>query len=484
MAICSLAGDAGLFGSTPVENLFIQEYMLRAPGEYVKVYLYGLMQCLYPGTAEVSLEKFAASMRMEVTDVKKALIYWRNKGLVKENDANYEFLNVRSAMFDNRIGLAQERIYEHAGLSNRLDTVARGRAFSAAEYELLYDLVDVYGFEEEAVVLLIENCINGFGKRFTTTRLESVIREWKKAGILTEQKAREHILGYTLRGSGANKILAAMGITHRTVSEDEHQLFIKWTEEWGFSLDAVREACRQMTGVQNPNFKYLDKRIQTLRERGLTSARKIREGEQTKSAFDQKVQKCMFRMGLSGMVTDTQRRYYQTWTESYGMSEEAILLVCDEVSSRGSASFKAAESLMTAYSRQNLRSSNDILQDQILSKKTKRILEAAGITRIPTEKEKMQADKWLSSMPMPVILLAAEHAADTKKPMGYLTRVMSDWQQKKIQTKDQAREELRIKSQPSAESTPSHIHYENERNYQTGELDDLLIDLSDGERRA
>ena len=40
MAFCSFDDSAALFDSTPVENMFITEYMLRAPGDFVKVYLY------------------------------------------------------------------------------------------------------------------------------------------------------------------------------------------------------------------------------------------------------------------------------------------------------------------------------------------------------------------------------------------------------------------------------------------------------------
>lgn len=37
-----------MFDVTPVENQFILEYMLSAQGDYVKVYLYGLMHCYHP----------------------------------------------------------------------------------------------------------------------------------------------------------------------------------------------------------------------------------------------------------------------------------------------------------------------------------------------------------------------------------------------------------------------------------------------------
>ena len=49
MAFCAFDEGAAGFDVTPVENMFISEYMLGAPGEYVKVYLYGLMLMPYLG---------------------------------------------------------------------------------------------------------------------------------------------------------------------------------------------------------------------------------------------------------------------------------------------------------------------------------------------------------------------------------------------------------------------------------------------------
>lgn len=52
MAFCRRDKADVKFDVTPVENLFIQEYMVDAPGDYVKVYLCALMQSRFPAAAE------------------------------------------------------------------------------------------------------------------------------------------------------------------------------------------------------------------------------------------------------------------------------------------------------------------------------------------------------------------------------------------------------------------------------------------------
>ncbi len=52
-----------MFDVTPLENQFILEYMPDAKGDYVKVYLYGLMQCYHP-QKDMSLTKMAHELNV------------------------------------------------------------------------------------------------------------------------------------------------------------------------------------------------------------------------------------------------------------------------------------------------------------------------------------------------------------------------------------------------------------------------------------
>ena len=45
MIRCGFEQSAALMGCTSVQNIFILEYMPKAPELYCKVYLFGLMQC-------------------------------------------------------------------------------------------------------------------------------------------------------------------------------------------------------------------------------------------------------------------------------------------------------------------------------------------------------------------------------------------------------------------------------------------------------
>ncbi len=99
---------------TKVENIFINEYMTNAPGDYVKVYLFGLMcaeQNLGSDTAEI-----ARQCAMDEEDVLKAWTYWESRGLVRkhfprpENRFIYDlsFQNLREQLYCPEVAFQED----------------------------------------------------------------------------------------------------------------------------------------------------------------------------------------------------------------------------------------------------------------------------------------------------------------------------------------------------------------------------------------
>lgn len=106
MPVFGFADKYAMFDATPVENLFIQEYMVRADGDFVKVYLYGLMQCYHP-VHSASLSTVARDLGMEVSRVENAFAYWERMGLVQrvgDNPPSWAVSQPETAGADARPG--------------------------------------------------------------------------------------------------------------------------------------------------------------------------------------------------------------------------------------------------------------------------------------------------------------------------------------------------------------------------------------------
>ena len=75
MAFCGFGKGAAMYDSTPIENLFLLEHLPAAPAQYVKVYLYARMLCLYPELGD-GVTDAAAVLRMDEDAVLDAMAYW------------------------------------------------------------------------------------------------------------------------------------------------------------------------------------------------------------------------------------------------------------------------------------------------------------------------------------------------------------------------------------------------------------------------
>ena len=86
--------------------------------------------------------------------------------------------------------------------------------------------------------------------------LDKVALSWQEKGIHTVEQAKEDAAIHSQAYYG---VMKAFGITGRSLVESETSYIKKWTQEYGFDLPLIREACsRTMTAIHQPSFEYTD----------------------------------------------------------------------------------------------------------------------------------------------------------------------------------------------------------------------------------
>lgn len=78
MLKCMFSNEHAMMEMTPVENIFIAEYMPKAPDDSVKVYLYGLMLCRNP---YMDAEDIQLALGLDEQAVIEAFFYWESRAL-------------------------------------------------------------------------------------------------------------------------------------------------------------------------------------------------------------------------------------------------------------------------------------------------------------------------------------------------------------------------------------------------------------------
>ena len=95
MSLISFSGERLLYGATPVDNLFLREFLPRASGDAVRVYLYGLYAASDP-TRGLSTEEMARALDMEEAAVVSAFAYWERQGLILRTADNPRPISIRT----------------------------------------------------------------------------------------------------------------------------------------------------------------------------------------------------------------------------------------------------------------------------------------------------------------------------------------------------------------------------------------------------
>ena len=84
---------------TPVSNVFIEKYMPKARGEFIKVYLL-MLKYNNSGEMGASSSILASSLNLLESDILNALNYWNDEGVLKlipidkMGNYNIEFINL------------------------------------------------------------------------------------------------------------------------------------------------------------------------------------------------------------------------------------------------------------------------------------------------------------------------------------------------------------------------------------------------------
>ncbi|MBQ9827383.1 MAG: DnaD domain protein [Lachnospiraceae bacterium] len=247
---------------TTVPNVFLDEYMVKANGEFLKIYLY-LLRSQQEPDRELSVSSIADTFNLTENDVKRALRYWRDEGLIKLSGINSrDGLKVTLNPIEKHIKKTVIEEPEEIPAPPSEDELQQlclilegylGRPLTRGNVETVEYIYNELGFSMDLCDFLFEYCISN---RHTNMRyIETVALNWAGEGIDTVEKAKTEI---KLRSERYYSVLKAMGRGSRTATAEEIRSIDKWYSEYGFDTDVVLEACnRAVLLKKDPGFAYV-----------------------------------------------------------------------------------------------------------------------------------------------------------------------------------------------------------------------------------
>ena len=286
--------EKGSFSNcTNVSNFFLDEFMPKANGDYVKIYLF-LLRYASELNSDLSICKIADIFDYTEKDIVRALRYWEQAGLLslefEENKLTGIGLNdypksapekpAKKEVQEKKTYSAKdlEKLSQEKELCQLLYIVQKylGKSLSPAETNTILYFYDTLKFSTDLIEYLVEYCVSKDHK--SMRYIEKVALAWSEKNVTSINEAKK------LSVSNKNtfsQILGAFGIMGRAPGESEKAFIVRWTDEYGFDLDVIIEACnRTIEKIHQPSFEYAESILKKWRDSGIKDVSDIKLSDQ------------------------------------------------------------------------------------------------------------------------------------------------------------------------------------------------------------
>ena len=322
---------------TTVSDIFIDQYMPKANGEFVKVYLY-LLRATGSGAGIATISEIADHFSNTEADIIRALNYWASEGILQvQTGADGQIMginlcslsvsgmqaaqsNIQSAVADNaaqnnlqnsvvnnaaqNISTADIRMQDSVVEKLKSQTTDKASS-SQKEYTLdeikefrknpdiseLFFIIETYlkhtlSSTDTNMVLywldelhfstdLVEYLVEYcITKGHSSLRyMNKVALGWADAGIKTVDQAKDDAAAHS---QIYYSVMKALGITGRNLVDSEVSLINKWVGEYGFDIELVKAACsKTISAIQKPSFEYTDSILANWRKKDVHTLKDV-----------------------------------------------------------------------------------------------------------------------------------------------------------------------------------------------------------------
>jgi len=246
--------------SVMIDSDFIDKYMAKANGEYVKVYLL-LLRHLNHSATSLSISEMADSLEITEKDVMRALKYWEREKLLTLNcDTKGTIcgLEIGNTNLDEPPSIHNIQTYKNRkeDLKQLIFVVEQylGKTLSKTDIDAIHYFLDTLGFSVDLIEYLIEYCVEHNHK--SMHYIQRVALSWSEQNITTILEAKAST---ELYNQDFYKILNAFGIKGRAAATVETEYMKRWINEYKLPLELIIEACnRTIAKIHQPNFEYAD----------------------------------------------------------------------------------------------------------------------------------------------------------------------------------------------------------------------------------
>jgi len=167
-------------------------------------------------------------------------------------------------------------------------TRVMGKPISSPDVKILFGIYDHYGMPAEVVMLMLNYCGEVYERKYGTQRRPSIrafekeALDWANRELLTMEAAEEYIQWRNRRSGDVGRVKELLGIRGRELVKAELERINSWLD-MGFSDEVISVAYeRTVTNTGTLKWNYMDKILQSWKEKNLMTPQEIEEKDSRK----------------------------------------------------------------------------------------------------------------------------------------------------------------------------------------------------------
>ena len=335
---------------TTVSDIFIDQYMPKANGEFVKVYLY-LLRATGSGAGIATISEIADHFSNTEADIVRALNYWASEGILQVQtgaDGQITGINLCSLAVSG-MQAAQNNIQSSVADNATQNNMQSGVINNAVQNNMQSNVdnntaQNISGADSQMQDSVVEKLKNQATDKPAPSQKEYTldeIKEFRKNPDISELFfIIETYLKHTLSSTDTNMVLY-------------------WLDELHFSTDLVEYLVEYCITKGHSSLRYMNKVALSWADAGIKT---VDQAKDDAAAHSQIYYSVMKALGITGRnLVDSEVSLINKWVGEYGFDMELVKAACSKtISAIQKPSFEYTDSILTNWRKKDVHTLKDV----------------------------------------------------------------------------------------------------------------------------
>jgi len=335
---------------TTVSDIFIDQYMPKANGEFVKVYLY-LLRATGSGAGIATISEIADHFSNTEADIIRALNYWASEGILQvQTGADGQIIGI------NLCSLSV------SGMQAAQSNIQIAVADNAAQNNLQNGVVN------NATQNNLQNSVvNNAAQNISTVNIrmqDSVVEKLKsqtpdKAASSQKEYTLDEIKEFRKNPDISELFFIIETYLKHTLSSSDTNMVLYWLDELHFSTDLVEYLVEYCITKGHSSLRYMNKVALGWADAGIKT---VDQAKDDAAAHSQIYYSVMKALGITGRnLVDSEVSLINKWVGEYGFDIELVKAACSKtISAIQKPSFEYTDSILANWRKKDVHTLKDV----------------------------------------------------------------------------------------------------------------------------